>query len=188
MLRAIPAFVASLLASAVPASAEPLQVELGKAFMLRLKEDPAVVVVGNPGIADVVVERAKTLFVMGLEAGETNLHILDAEGKALVQTAVVVVPHLLRHVSVLRGVEEATVSCNPRCVGVRNVVGQGAVVPSNLPPTPPNQGITVSGLPPSILGAPPAQAPGSPAPTPGSQAAQPPATGGGGQSVPAPTR
>lgn len=188
MLRIATMVVAAILALTAAARAEPLKVELGKSFLLRLTEDPAVVVVGNPTIADVVVERAKTIFILGLEAGETNLHILDGEGKTLLQTALVVVPYAQRHVTVLRGVEEATVSCNPRCVGVRNVVGQGASTPTNAPPPPATQGITVSGLPPSVLGLPPTAQPGAPAPGSAPQAPQTQTPRSGTPAPTAPTR
>jgi hypothetical protein len=43
----------------------------------------------------------------------------------------VVKPQAARHVTVHRGVEEATMSCNPRCAGVPNPTADGAVAPVN---------------------------------------------------------
>ena len=115
-------------------AAEPLRVEVGKSRLLNLKQDPAVVMIGDPSVADVVIEEGRRMFVLGMEPGETNLHILDADGAALMNVRLVVTPQRSGHVSVHRGVEEATLSCSPRCAGVRTPAGTGAVRASNAPP------------------------------------------------------
>lgn len=113
-------------------ASEVMNIELGKARILRLDATPTVVVVGDPEIADVVVEDNNVIFLMGLQPGETNVYMLDENGDPLVEAALVVTPADQRHVSLHRGVEEATMSCNPRCTGVANQVGEGAVAPENL--------------------------------------------------------
>ena len=126
------ALAASLVASSVWA-AEPLRVEVGKSRLLNLKQDPTVVMIGDPSVADVVIEEGRRMFLLGLQPGETNLHILDGEGAALMNVRLVVTPPTTGHVSLHRGVEEATLSCNPRCAGVRTPEGTGAVRGSNAP-------------------------------------------------------
>ena len=61
-------------------AAEPLRVEVGKSRLLHLKQDPAVVMIGDPSVADVVIEEGRRMFLLGMQPGETNLHILNADG------------------------------------------------------------------------------------------------------------
>ena len=67
-------------------------------------------------------------FLLGIEPGETSLHILDSDGNTILQTAIVVVPTAERTVTVNRAnnLEEATYSCSPRC----DTVGTGATSPT----------------------------------------------------------
>jgi hypothetical protein len=172
------AFAASLLALAAQA-AEPLKVEVGKSRLLNLKRDPVVVMVGDPSVADVVVEEGRRIFLLGLQPGETNLHVLDGDGEALMNMRVVVTPPATGHVSLHRGVEEATYSCNPRCGGVRTPEGTGAIRASNAPSASALFDAGRSGAP---LAAAPAGQPTAPA------AASPPAAAPTGGGAPAPAQ
>lgn len=102
---------------------DPISVEVGKSRILRLKQEqePAVVFVGNPAIADVIIEREGVLFVLGRQPGETDVWILDDDGKALLHRPLVVTAINSRHITVQRGAnttQEQTLSCNPRCAEV----------------------------------------------------------------------
>lgn len=123
--------LAMLLVATSARAADPLAVEIGKSRMLRLNADPAIVMVADPAIADVVVEEGRVIFLVGLQAGETNVYILDDDGEIVLSRDLVVRPVSPRHVTVHRGVEEATMSCNPRCAGVANPAAEGAVAPVN---------------------------------------------------------
>ena len=113
------AFVA--LAQVSPALADTLDIRLDKAEILRLDVPAAVIVVGNPDIADVSVENPTLLFVMGRSAGETNLLILDEAGEEIVNLDLAVIGELERHVTVHRDtVQISTFSCDPRCIEVAN--------------------------------------------------------------------
>jgi len=126
------ALAAPFLALAASA-AEPLSVEVGKSRLLSLKQQPTVVMVGDPSVADVVIEEGGRLFLLGLQPGETNLHVLDGDGGSMMNLRLVVTPPSTGHVSLHRGLEEATYSCNPRCAGVRTPEGTGAVRGNNAP-------------------------------------------------------
>lgn len=123
--------LATLLLALQARAAEPIDVEIGKSRMLRLSADPSIVMVADPAVADVVVEEGRVVFLVGLQAGETNVYILDDEGRVVMSRDLVVRPATSRHVTVHRGVEEATLSCNPRCAGVANPSAEGAVAPVN---------------------------------------------------------
>lgn len=123
--------LATLLAVGPAQAADPVAVEIGKSRMMRLSADPAIVMVADPAVADVVVEEGRIIFLVGLQAGETNVYILDDEGDVVMSRDLVVTPSTQRHITVHRGVEEATMSCNPRCAGIPNPAAEGAVAPVN---------------------------------------------------------
>ena len=103
-----------------------IALEIGKAKLIRLPATPNVVMLGNPAVADVVMEDNGLLFLLGREPGETNLMILNRGGKVILSSAVVVGPMDKRRVTVDRGPQTFTLSCNPRCVPVATPKGSGA--------------------------------------------------------------
>jgi len=173
-------------------AAEPLKVEIGKTALLRMSKTPGVVVLGDPNIADIIVERGGLMLLVGRVPGETDIKVFDEEGKTLLSRPVVVTPIGARHVTVHRGVEEATMSCNPRCAGVPNQTAPGAVAPTNPAaaaaalggagggPVPPGPGV------PALPGAASAGAPaaGTVPTQPGLENAPPARPGGGGPALP----
>ena len=63
---------------------------IDEATMLRLERPAAEIVVGNPSIADVAVQSGKGLVLTGKSFGQTNLIVLDAQGKVIINRRVVV--------------------------------------------------------------------------------------------------
>lgn len=123
------AFCAAVMLTVGGASwaASPVSVEVGKSRVMRINGDASVIMIGEPTIADVIVERNGLVFLLGRQPGETNLFILDQDGNTVLSTDVVVVPVEPRHVTVNRGTGEATVTCNPRCAPVPQLVTAGTV-------------------------------------------------------------
>ncbi len=111
---------------------DAVKVVAGKAHVMRLKQDAVVVLIADPTIADVAVESPRLVFILGRRPGETNLNILDDDGKEIVHLDVVVVPNPDRVVTVQRGTDEATLSCAPRCASV--AVAGGAPAAPAAPP------------------------------------------------------
>ena len=114
---------------ALPATAEEvLSVTVNKVEVINLERDATVVLIANPVIADVAVESERLIFLFGLEPGETNLLILDAEGEKILSMPVVVVPNLDRQVTINRASvnEEATFTCAPRCAAIATPAGTGS--------------------------------------------------------------
>jgi hypothetical protein len=103
-----------------------ISVEIGKALMVPLDTPADVVMLGNPTVADVVVEGEGRIFLLGREPGETNLLILDEAGKVILSSAIVVKPLDKRRVTVDRGPQSFTLSCTPRCSPVATPQGTGA--------------------------------------------------------------
>ena len=105
--------------------------EIGKARIVRLPGPPDVIMLGNPAVADVVVEGR--LYLLDREPGETNLLILNKAGTVILSAAIVVEPVRNRRVTVDRGPQSFTLSCNPRCSPVATPQGTGATTVAAAP-------------------------------------------------------
>jgi hypothetical protein len=112
------AVVAALLAVAMhPAAAAETIVEvmIDQATLVRLERPAAEIVVGNPSIADVSVQSGKVLVVTGKSFGETNLIVMDAEGKVFVSRRLVVQEPRTGFITMYRGSARQTLHCAPYC-------------------------------------------------------------------------
>jgi hypothetical protein len=100
-----------------PAATESRDIEvlIDQAKMLRLDRGIAEIVIGNPSIADVAVQNSKALVLTGKSFGETNLVVLDAQGKVIIDRRVVVEEPRGGYLTVYRGTARQTVYCSPNC-------------------------------------------------------------------------
>jgi Flp pilus assembly secretin CpaC len=102
---------------------EPVIVHLDQARILKLPERTATLVVGNPMIADAVVQPGGIVVITAKSYGVTNLVALDRTGTTLMENPVQVIgPNDQVVVVVYRGVERETYSCGPDC-GRRIAIG-----------------------------------------------------------------
>ena len=123
---------------------EVITVEIGKAMLVQLSATPKVVMLGNPNIADVVMEDNGLLFLLGKEPGETNLMILNDKGEVLISSPVIVAPGQKRHVTIDRGQGRSLLSCNPRCVPVATPNGTSAATTTAATTIPASNQATVT--------------------------------------------
>ena len=96
-------------------SPKPSIVVVDHAKVVRLPEKAQTVIVGNPGIADVSVQRNGVMVVTGKSFGVTNLIALDASGALLAESLVRVGAASDSVLTVQRGLERETYSCTPSC-------------------------------------------------------------------------
>lgn len=111
-----------MIVAAGPAGAadnHALRVTLDKAEVVPLAGAASVVLVANPSIADVVLERGRLLFVLGKREGETRLYVYGDNGQRLIERDVVVVPQHERTVTVTRGTRAIHYACDGRCATLR---------------------------------------------------------------------
>jgi hypothetical protein len=97
------------------AASRDIVVLIDQATMLRLERSAAEVVVGNPSIADVSIQDSKALVLTGKSFGETNLIVLDAQGKVIINRRVVVGEPKSGYVTVYHGTNRETLHCAPNC-------------------------------------------------------------------------
>lgn len=96
-------------------SGDPVRVNIDQARMLKIPERTATLVVGNPLIADAVVQPGGVVVVTAKSYGATNLVALDRTGTVLMEQTLQVIGPSDPTVVVYRGVERETYSCAPKC-------------------------------------------------------------------------
>ena len=107
----------SLMGTAALASEriDAVMVMVDHAKVIKLPEKTQTVIVGNPMIADVAVQKNGILVVTGRAFGITNMIALDAGGKMLAESRVTVRASTDALVTVQRGMERESYSCAPQC-------------------------------------------------------------------------
>lgn len=102
-----------------PAAAAPrgdaVIVKVDHAKIVRLPAKAQTVIVGNPAIADVSVQRNGVMVVTGKSFGVTNLIALDATGALLAESVLSVGAADDAIVTVQRGMDRESYSCTPQC-------------------------------------------------------------------------
>jgi hypothetical protein len=86
-----------------------------QATLVRLDRPAAEIVVGNPSIADVSVQSGRVLVVTGKTFGETNLIVMDADGKVVAKRQLIVQEPRTGFVTMYRGNARQTLHCAPYC-------------------------------------------------------------------------
>lgn len=114
----LPGLAAALLlagpAAAAPQADDVVAVALDQAQIVKIPDQAATVVIGNPLIADVTVQAGGILILTGKGYGVTNLIALDRAGKVLLERFVEV-QGPVDSVVVYRGVNRESYSCTPLC-------------------------------------------------------------------------
>lgn len=113
LLLAMPAANGALAQAA--GQVETVIVNLDHARIIRLPEKTQTVIVGNPIIADVAVQKSGIMVVTAKSFGETNLIALDSTGNMLAESKIVVKAARDSVVTVQRGMERESYACAPAC-------------------------------------------------------------------------
>ncbi|WP_026596833.1 pilus assembly protein N-terminal domain-containing protein [Methylobacterium sp. 77] len=103
----------SALAEAAPAI---VAVTVDNAKVIRLPERTQTVIVGNPFVADVALQKNGIVILTGKSFGSTNLIALDATGTMLAESTISVQAPQGSIVTVQRGLDRESYSCTPNCM------------------------------------------------------------------------
>jgi Flp pilus assembly secretin CpaC len=114
-LAAFVGFGATLPLAAPGFAAEPIEVVMNEAKILKLARNANTIVVGNPAIADASVQDARTIVLTGKGFGSTNLVILDENGAPILDERVMVKRSDFATMRVYRRNAVSTLSCTPFC-------------------------------------------------------------------------
>src|SRR4051794_31425347 len=108
-----PASAAETVAAAVPGGS--IVVAIDRAKIVKLPERTATLVIGNPLIADAVVQPGGIVVITAKSYGATNMVALDRKGETLLEQPIQVVGPSDQMVVVYRGIERESYSCAPVC-------------------------------------------------------------------------
>lgn len=94
---------------------ETVLVTVDHAKVIKLPEKAQTVVIGNPIVADVTVQKNGVMIVTGKSFGVTNLIALDSAGNMIAESLVRVRAPTENVLTVQRGMERESYSCAPKC-------------------------------------------------------------------------
>lgn len=97
-------------------AAEAISVIMDQAKLVRLPEGTSTIVVGNPAIADVAMQRNGVVVITGRRAGRTNFIALDRKGAIISESTVAVGIASEGRVLVRRGLESTSYDCHGECL------------------------------------------------------------------------
>jgi Flp pilus assembly secretin CpaC len=92
-----------------------VDVAVDEARVMRINRAPNSVILGNPLIADAVIEENGVIVLLGRNYGTTNLIALDGQGEAIATYDIVVRTSGRNAVSLFRGTGRTALNCSPRC-------------------------------------------------------------------------
>jgi Flp pilus assembly secretin CpaC len=114
--------LAGLAASALFSIARAdIQVEVNFAQLYELPQDVSTIVIGNPAIADVTIQRSGIAVVTGKAYGTTNMIVLNPAGKVISEQQITVKPRDEGTVTVQRALERETLICPPSSTCERTI-------------------------------------------------------------------
>ena len=90
-------------------------VGIDQAQVLRIEGAASLVAVGNPSIADAIIQDGDMILLVGRRYGATNVLVFDADGSQLASLLVNVVDKSPRMVTVNRGATQRSYNCAPEC-------------------------------------------------------------------------
>jgi len=96
-------------------------VGIDQAKMLRIEGAAAIVAVGNPSIADAIIQRSDMLLLVGRSYGATNVLVFDHDGNETASLIVNVVDAAPRLVTLNRGTLQSSYNCAPDCQAVMRI-------------------------------------------------------------------
>jgi len=89
--------------------------------MLRVEGDASIVAVGNPSIADAIIQGPDMLLLVGRSYGATNVLVFDHDGNETASVVVNVVDAAPRLVTLNRGNSQTSYNCAPNCQPVLRI-------------------------------------------------------------------
>jgi Flp pilus assembly secretin CpaC len=122
-------FCLALVAATPAAAAESLSVRMNQNTAVRLSAPARSVVVGNPAVADVTVLDARSLVVVGKAYGVTNLMVMDAAGRTILDRQVVVTAPD-GGMTYFKGGKTQSFACADRCEPLGEATGGGEAAAS----------------------------------------------------------
>lgn len=104
------------LSHAQQAESETIAVVMDQAKLVKLPAGADTIVIGNPSIADVTVQKNGVMVITGRSAGRTNFIALNQAGAIISESVLTVTVPTDGKLLVQRGLERNTYDCSPACL------------------------------------------------------------------------
>ncbi len=98
-----------------PRTNDMLTLLVGQAEVVRYAQEPRTIIIGDPAVATASLATSDILVLTGLEAGETNLIVLDDSGVQIDRMTLRIVERG-ETVVLRRGIEREVLRCHPLCL------------------------------------------------------------------------
>jgi Flp pilus assembly secretin CpaC len=122
ILKSVPLSALVIGLSMAAATAETgIQVVMNQAKIVKLARPADTIVIGNPAIADVTIQRSGIAVVTGKAYGTTNMIVLNPAGKVISEQQITVKPRDEGTVTVQRALERETLICPPSSTCERTI-------------------------------------------------------------------
>jgi hypothetical protein len=105
----------TVMTSSGMALAQGMPVRIDQTSRIALSASARDVIVGNPAVADVTIIDGRNILVLGKSYGVTNIVVLDARGRTILDRQIMVSAADDGRVSFFRGPDVYNYSCSPRC-------------------------------------------------------------------------
>ncbi|MHB2166640.1 pilus assembly protein N-terminal domain-containing protein [Alsobacter sp. R-9] len=106
---------ASVVATTPAVALDAITVKTDHAQVLKLPPRTNTIIIGNPMIADVSVQKNGSMVVTGKSYGTTNLIAQDSTGAVIGESIIKVEAPTEDTLVLQRGLERETYSCTPKC-------------------------------------------------------------------------
>ncbi|CAL9914325.1 Secretin RcpA/CpaC-like protein, associated with Flp pilus assembly [Candidatus Liberibacter solanacearum] len=94
-----------------------IRIAIGQSIVLKFDSIPSEVIIGNDQITDVLaLEKEKSIVITGKKSGLTNIIVLGAGNKVLLETDILSFPNEHDTVRVYTPKKLSFLSCTPRCL------------------------------------------------------------------------
>jgi len=98
------------------AGPDTIQVYFDQAKLLKLPAGAETLVIGNPGIADISIQKTGVIVITGRSPGRTNFIALDASGSIISESTISVTYPGGERLLVQRGLDRSHYDCAPNCL------------------------------------------------------------------------
>lgn len=92
-----------------------IKVRINEVTLVKLKEDIADALIGNPAIADITIQSSSSFVITGKSYGQTNMILLDKSGRTIFNRAIAVDDSKGNIVRIQKGAARVSYTCNPNC-------------------------------------------------------------------------
>lgn len=96
-------------------SLDAVNVRIDQVTLVKLKNQIADILVGNPAIADITIQSRSSFVITGKSYGRTNIIILDKAGEAIFNRTIAVDDSSQNVVRLQKGTARVSYTCAPNC-------------------------------------------------------------------------